>query len=95
MTLAAAHAHKTLIATEMVVDMARSAASGAPGRPLRNQEVAWLRALAEGLTIREVAERSAYSEREMFRKLRRLYRKMGVGGRIPALIRASRWGLLD
>jgi DNA-binding NarL/FixJ family response regulator len=68
-----------------------------PASPLalNAEEVAWLRSLAVGQTVAELSLRLGYSERELYRRLRRLYSRMGASGRTDALLRAVRWGLLD
>lgn len=75
-------------------ELARSAA--APDQPeLPPEDVAWLVDLAGGMTTAELAERVGYSEREMFRMLHSMYQRMGVSNRREALIKATRWGLVD
>lgn len=54
----------------------------------------WLRELAAGATVTQLAARHRYSEREMYRKLRALYREMGVKGRLEAIMRAREMGVL-
>jgi DNA-binding NarL/FixJ family response regulator len=95
LTMEAVQADKSLIPVDMACELAKAATRSPTRCHLRNEEVDWLRALSVGRTVPEIARRSSYSEREMFRRLRRLYMKMGAGGRIEALILASRWGLLD
>jgi two-component system competent response regulator ComA len=58
-------------------------------------EVRWLQRLADGATVSELARQSSYSEREMFRLLQRLYRRMEVPGRVAAIVKAARTGLLN
>jgi DNA-binding NarL/FixJ family response regulator len=53
-----------------------------------DDEMAWLRQLAHGGTVVDLARRSGYSERMMFRLLRDLYAKLGVENRSGALLRA-------
>jgi DNA-binding NarL/FixJ family response regulator len=60
-----------------------------------SHEAGWLRALAAGSTVADLASAHAYSEREMYRLLADVYDRLGVGGRIPALMLAARYGLLD
>lgn len=55
----------------------------------------WLRHLAKGEPVSELAEAVGYSEREMFRMLHDLYVKIGVRGRTEAIIWATRHGVLD
>jgi DNA-binding NarL/FixJ family response regulator len=51
----------------------------------------WLKQLALGTTVAQLAARSGYSERAMFRLLRSLYRDMGVESRVEAIMRAREW----
>jgi DNA-binding NarL/FixJ family response regulator len=62
--------------------------------PLQPHEVEWLRELARGVTVGQLASRVGYSERAMFRLLRRLYARMGVRNRTEALISAYQRGWL-
>lgn len=55
----------------------------------------WLRQLARGCTVTQLAKRSGYSERAMHRLLRNLYRTLGVNNRSDALVMVSRSGLLE
>lgn len=59
---------------------------------LSSTELGWLRRLAEGSTVRDLADSVGYSEREMFRILRSLYGRMKVGSRIEALFLARERG---
>jgi len=61
---------------------------------LTSNERLWLRALAESVTVASLARSSGYSEREMYRLLGELYRRLGVTTRTEALLRADRLGLL-
>ena len=65
-----------------------------PARVLSAERLGWLRALAAGSTVARLADQAGYSERAMFRLLRSLYRDMGVGGRVEALMRARDEGWL-
>jgi DNA-binding NarL/FixJ family response regulator len=58
------------------------------------EKLSWLRALAAGSTVAQLAGQVGYSERAMFRLLRSLYHDMGVGGRVEALMRAQEQGWL-
>lgn len=62
---------------------------------LHEDEVAWLRRMAAGATVAEIADDVGYSERAMFRSLKSLYLRLGVRNRTEALLWASRRGLLD
>jgi DNA-binding NarL/FixJ family response regulator len=81
----------TLLARRMVRDTSIVLRPGGVG----DDEVSWLRALASGETVAALGRRLGYSEREMYRRLRRLYSRMGARGRTEALLRAAKWGLLD
>jgi DNA-binding NarL/FixJ family response regulator len=76
---------------------ALSAGIGAVGGrsvALSTEKLVWLRALAAGRTVAQLAEQVGYSERAMFRLLRSLYREMGVHGRVEALMVAQANGWL-
>jgi DNA-binding NarL/FixJ family response regulator len=51
-----------------------------------DDEIAWLRALASGRSVAEVALQSAISERRLYRRLSDLYRRLGVANRTQALM---------
>jgi DNA-binding NarL/FixJ family response regulator len=57
-------------------------------------EINWLRQLAHGSSVADLAEHTGYSERMMFRRLRALYVKIQVPNRTEALIRARDQGWL-
>lgn len=61
---------------------------------LEKDQITWLRILASGSTVAELGHRVGYSTREMHRLLSRLYRQLGVKGRMEALILAGQHGLL-
>ncbi|WP_181958015.1 response regulator transcription factor [Nonomuraea mesophila] len=61
---------------------------------LSPHQLSWLRQLAGGATVAELAGRAGYSERAMFRLLQALYREMGVTTRIQAIVRAQERGWL-
>jgi DNA-binding NarL/FixJ family response regulator len=63
-------------------------------KPPSGREVEWLRELAAGATVVQLAERVGYSERAMFRLLSDLYKRMNVRNRTEALIRAQEHGWL-
>lgn len=66
----------------------------APARAVSAERLNWLRVLAAGSTVTQLADQVGYSERAMFRLLRLLYRDMGVSGRVEALMRARDEGWL-
>ena len=55
----------------------------------------WLTALAQGVTIAELAAVESYSERHLRRMLTGVYRRLGAECRVQALVRAARLGLFD
>jgi DNA-binding NarL/FixJ family response regulator len=55
----------------------------------------WLRALARGDTVAELASAAAFSEREMYRQLGALYERLGAANRAQAIVRAAQLGLID
>jgi DNA-binding NarL/FixJ family response regulator len=56
--------------------------------------IEWLRELAQGVTVAELAGRAGYSERAMYRHLRELYARVGARNRTEALMRAHERGWL-
>jgi DNA-binding NarL/FixJ family response regulator len=58
------------------------------------EETEWLQLLARGMTVHDLADKTGYSERAMFRFLAGLYGKMGVSNRTEAVLLASQRGLL-
>jgi DNA-binding NarL/FixJ family response regulator len=75
---------------------ARPRQADVPGRnadpELSADERKWLRRLAEGGTVRELATAAGYSERAMFRLLRALYDRLHVKTRTEALFLARERG---
>ncbi|MFG1928752.1 DNA-binding response regulator [Cryptosporangium sp. NPDC048952] len=63
------------------------------GRP-SSTERDWLRQLAHGDSVAQIATRAGYSERMMFRLLRALYTKLEVDNRTEALIKGRDEGWL-
>jgi DNA-binding NarL/FixJ family response regulator len=59
------------------------------------EELRWLRAFARGARTADIAAEDNYSEREIYRRLRHLYRRLGVDGRQTAVLKAARSGWLD
>jgi DNA-binding NarL/FixJ family response regulator len=84
----------------MSADMTRRLAEFVPDEDdwsswVSGHEADWLRAMASGSTVLDLAEDAGYSERAMFRNLKSVYMRIGVKNRTEALIWASRNGLLD
>ena len=61
---------------------------------LTDPEVSWLRGLARGATVRELAAASSLPLDVMSRRLRRLYNRMGVKGRTEAVMVAGATGVI-
>jgi DNA-binding CsgD family transcriptional regulator len=62
---------------------------------LSDDELSWIRSLADGEKISAVAARAGYSERSRFRHLARVYRILGVSDRDEALLAVRGLGLCD
>lgn len=62
---------------------------------ITDEEAEWLKLLARGATIQQLADKVGYSERALYRLLHGLYGRMRVANRTEAILQASRWGLLD
>lgn len=81
-------------------DLARSMAHHVPqpedlSEWIGDAETAWLRMMASGYTVTDLAAEVGYSERAMFRHLKVLYHRLGVQNRTEALLWAKQRGLLD
>jgi DNA-binding NarL/FixJ family response regulator len=57
-------------------------------------QLTWLRRLATGTTVAQLAGDAGYSERAMYRLLQVLYQQMGVDTRMQAIMRAQDLGWL-
>jgi DNA-binding NarL/FixJ family response regulator len=60
-----------------------------------DQQLNCLRRLADGATVSSIAQELHYSDREMFRRLRALYRNLGATGRQDAVTRAVERGIIE
>jgi DNA-binding NarL/FixJ family response regulator len=94
MALNGALSENTVLPAEVARTLATRTAHPSAPMTLDADEVSWLRSLASGETVSMLSLRLGYSERELYRRLRRLYSRMGATGRTDALLRAARWGLL-
>jgi len=65
-----------------------------PASCLDELEIDWLQGIAVGSTVLTVADCAGFSEREMYRRLHRIYEKLGVGNRREALAEAHRLRLI-
>ncbi|WP_432198903.1 hypothetical protein [Streptomyces sp. bgisy027] len=59
------------------------------------EQIAWLRRLSDGWTVTRLALDTGYSERAMYRLLRALYQKIGVGTRLEAIMLAQEKGWFE
>lgn len=91
--LSAACAGRAIMPVPLALALALAADPG-EHPSLTATEVGWLVGLSAGRTVSELAHEVGYSEREMYRRLHRLYAHMGVCGRTEALLAAQRWGLV-
>lgn len=70
------------------------AVSSGPPPAVTPDELSWLRHLAAGATVSDLADRAGYSERAMYRLLKTLYTRLGTANRTQALMRAQALGWL-
>src|SRR5258707_106441 len=75
--VAAAIDGQAVLPVSVVAGLAAGAGLPAGSVP-SDDKLAWLRALAAGVTVAQLAEQVGYSERAMFRLLKSLYRDLGV-----------------
>ena len=88
----AALGHWTVLPAEVAFALVQEKRSVKPGHDVSREEIEWLRALGQGLTVAETAARFGLSERGMYRRLRVVYATMGVSGRLEAISLAIRLG---
>lgn len=94
-TLDAALLHQTVVPASLARDITQHDPNARPTPDLTDDELTMLRSLVSGATVAELGRSVGYSDREIYRRLRKVYRKLGVQCRVDALVKASRWGLLD
>ncbi|GAA3440110.1 LuxR C-terminal-related transcriptional regulator [Kutzneria kofuensis] len=90
----AARDGRTVLPTAVARSLARSSIDRPKGTPLLAREVHWLRVLAGGGSVVQLARAEGYSQREIFRRLSDVYRRMGARNRYEAIALAGQWGLL-
>jgi DNA-binding NarL/FixJ family response regulator len=94
-TFEAAVDGRSLLPVDVVRAMTASAPSGEiPSTSPSEEEINWLKQLACGSSVANLAGQAGYSERMMFRLLRALYMKLQAPSRTAALIRARDEGWL-
>jgi DNA-binding NarL/FixJ family response regulator len=88
-------AGRSVLPVEVVRALASPRAAAAENHDLPSpREIDWLRQLASGTTVAQVADSAGFSERAMFRLLRELYSRMGTRNRTEALMLAKERGWL-
>jgi len=85
--------------TLLPASVSRALASGRPAAtastsPLGEEERSWLRELASGVSVEDLAWRLGYSRRTMYRRLSNVYRRLGASRREGALLTAVREGVI-
>ena len=93
--VSAALGGNTLLPTSVAQAVAGSGPALYDPEWITEDEIGWLRLLANGATVQQLAEKIGYSERALYRMLHGLYGRMRVSSRTEAILQASRWGLLD
>ena len=85
----------TLLPTSVAQAIAMSGPALYDPEWITQDEIGWIKLLASGATVQQLAEKVGYSERALYRMLHGLYGRMRVSNRTEAILQASRWGLLD
>lgn len=93
-TLRAAITGLVALPRQIALAMSDRVPEGSTYEWITREQGDWLLALAEGVTVGELADRIGWSERETFRMLGDLYRNLGVRNRTEAIIWAARHGLV-
>lgn len=91
-TVAATTDGQAVMPAEVLTALARESVAGS--RVPSSAQLSWLRQLAAGTTVEQLADGAGYSERAMYRLLKALYREMGVRTRLEAIMRAQDLGWL-
>jgi DNA-binding NarL/FixJ family response regulator len=95
------HAGNTIIAPELAQKMLRTFESGRPGGsahlapPLTDRELEVIRALARGMSDRQIAGSLGISEKTVRNHTSNIYRKLHIFDRTQAVIYAVREGVID
>jgi DNA-binding NarL/FixJ family response regulator len=93
--LVAALAGDTLIPAGVAKALAAKVPAVEDPDSVTHEELTWLRILADGGTVHDLAQEVGYSERAFYRMLHALYGRMGVSNRTEAILQASQRGLLN
>jgi DNA-binding NarL/FixJ family response regulator len=92
--IAGALVHRSVLPVEVARFLADACGSAAEHPVLSGEELGWIAALSTGTTVSRLASTAGYSEREMYRRLRVLYGRLGAHSRLEAISNAVRSGLL-
>jgi DNA-binding NarL/FixJ family response regulator len=84
---------KTVLSATLARDLTESGAHPGLTADLTNDEQNLLDGLVSGKTIHQLGDESGYSDREIHRRLQRVYRKFGVSGRIEAIVKVASSGM--
>jgi DNA-binding NarL/FixJ family response regulator len=84
---------KTVLSATLARDLTESGAHPGLTADLTNDEQNLLDGLVSGKTIHQLGDESGYSDREIHRRLQRVYRKIGVSGRIEAIVKVASSGM--
>ncbi|MGB2571029.1 hypothetical protein ACPFP2_21635 [Micromonospora citrea] len=95
MVVTAALAGRTVLPTWIVERLVGLVQQAPPEPTVSAEELRWLQLLARGGSVTELSIIAGYSPREVFRRLRQLYQRMGVSNRQQAIAVAGTWGLVD
>jgi DNA-binding NarL/FixJ family response regulator len=93
--IVAAAQGEVLLPSQAAQAMAKLAHRERPSTELDAVDLELLRALSEGTTVANIADRLHYSERTVRRYLQNVYLRLGVRNRAEAITTAARLGLLD
>lgn len=94
-TVKAALRGMTLLPRDIVMSLGETRGSAPAGVPLPREAAEWLDLIAHGASVAELALKAGYSERQMYRMMREVYRGMGARNRAEAIALAARWGILS
>ncbi|SCG40260.1 helix-turn-helix domain-containing protein [Micromonospora coxensis] len=95
MVVTAAVAGRTVLPTGIVERLVGLMQEAPPEPTVSAEDLRWLQLLARGGSVTELSTIAGYSPREVFRRLRQLYQRMGVSNRQQAIALAGTWGLVD
>lgn len=83
------------VGKEMAQSLAHSPTPTPPTIQLSQEERAWLTRLAEGWSVKQIADEEGLSRRELFRRLKHLYKQLGATNKPQALVIAAQMGLIE